>query len=211
MSGSPPLTYKRYVDDTSFFHSCDEFNNFLVKLNHLHPSLKFIYETERDDMLPFLDVLVHEHADHFSTSVYRKPTFKGLYMRWNSFSPSSRITNLIKCLTHRAVKLCSPVHLANEISNIKKIFLDNGFPDYVVNTSISNKLASMAVEPKFGPRQCPIYVRLPWKGHISLQFERQIKSAVSGCFRAADLGLYIAQNPFFYTRTQRCSPFLFFK
>ena len=93
-SGSLPLTYKRYVDDTfSIFRSRDEFNNFLVKLNHLHPSLKFTFETESDNMLPFLDVLVHKHADHFSTSVYRKPTFTGLYMRWNSFSPSSRKTS----------------------------------------------------------------------------------------------------------------------
>ena len=155
-------------------------------------------------MLPFLDVLVHKHADHFSTSVYRKPMFTGLYMRWNSFSPSSRKANLIKCLTHRAVKLCSPVYLADGISNIK-IFLDNGFPEHVVNTCISKKVASMAVEPKFGPRKCPIYVRLPRKGQISLQFERRIKSAVSGCFRAADLRVIHCTKPFFHTRTKMFS------
>lgn len=187
---SPPLTYKRYVDDTfSVFHSRSEFDHFLTKLNHLHPSLKFTSETEKDGKLAFLDVLVHKHEDHFSTSVYRKPTFTGLYMRWNSFSPSCRKTNLIKCLTHRAVNLCSPIHLAKEISNIRNIFVDNGFPEHVVNACISSKVASLTTQQKYGPRKCPIYVRLPWKGQVSIQFERQIKSAVSGCFGAADLRL----------------------
>ena len=91
--------------------------------------------------------------------------------------------------------MCSPVHLADKISNIKKIFLDNGFPEHVVNVCISNKITSMLVEPNFGPRKCPIYVRLPWKGQISLQFDRQIKSAVSGCFRAADLRVIHCTKP----------------
>ena len=37
---------------------------------------------------------------------------------------------------------------SDEISNTKKIFLDNGFPEHVVNARISNKMASMTVEPK---------------------------------------------------------------
>ena len=187
-SDSSPLVYKRYVDDTfSIFHSRNVFDNFLVRLNDLHPFLKFTYEAEKDGKLAFLDVLIHKHANNFSTSVYRKPTFTGLYIRWNSFSPSSRKTNLIKCLVHRAVKLCSPIHLSDEISNIKNIFLNNGFPEHVVDKCISIKLSSMAAEPKFGPRKCPVYLRLPWKGQISLQVEKQIQSVVSGCFKAADL------------------------
>ena len=140
-------------------------------------------------MLAFHDVLhvVHKHAEHFSTSVYRKRTFTGLYMRWNYFSPSSRKTNLLNRLTQRTIKLCSALHLSDEISNIKKIFLYNGFPEHAVNACISNKIASLAVEPKFGPRKCLTYVRLPWKGQISVQLERQINSTISSCFRAADL------------------------
>ena len=81
--------------------------------------------------------------------------FIGLYMTRSFFSPSSKKSNLVNCLTFRAVKLCSLVHLADEVSNIKKIFLDNRFPEHVVNTGISNKLLSMAVQPKFGPAKCP--------------------------------------------------------
>ena len=53
----------------------------------------------------------------------------------------------------------------------------------------------MAVEPKFGARYCLKYVRLPWKGQISVQFERKTKSAVSSCFRAADLRVIQCTKP----------------
>ena len=42
-------------------------------------------DEENDNMLPFLDVLVERDGSFITTSVYRKPTFKGLYMSWDSF------------------------------------------------------------------------------------------------------------------------------
>ena len=84
---TPPLCYYRYVDDTfAIFPSNEDFNNFLLLLNKLHPSLTFTSEVEVDNKLPFLDVLVEKTSTCFLTSVYRKPTFSGLYTRWESFA-----------------------------------------------------------------------------------------------------------------------------
>ena len=200
-TSSLPLVYKRYVDDTfSIFRCRNDFVTFLNHLNVLHPALKFTYETEEDGKLAFLDVLVHKNTSNFTISVYRKPTFTGSYMRWNSFAPSKGKCNLVKSLTHRAVKICSPNHLQGELSNIKEIFSNNDFPDHVINSCISNKMASMSAESKLGPSKCPIYARLPWKGRVSQQFERQIKSAVSSCFKAAELRIInITKSMFSHT------------
>ena len=54
---------------------------FLAQLNSMHPSLKFTVEREFNPRLPFLDVFVHKTPTAFLTSVYRKPTFFGLYTR----------------------------------------------------------------------------------------------------------------------------------
>ena len=47
---------------------------------------EFTCEYDKDNKLPFLDVLVHKEDKGFMISVYRKPTFTGLYTRFDSFS-----------------------------------------------------------------------------------------------------------------------------
>ena len=65
----------------------EEAEEFLEVLNNLHPCLQFTMESEVDGKLPFLDVLVlrDEVSEEFLTTIYRKPTFTGLYTRWDSF------------------------------------------------------------------------------------------------------------------------------
>ena len=93
---SKPSTYFRYVDDTfAMFRNEEESENFFKQLNCLRPSLKFTFEKEKNNCLPFLDVNVKQTVTGFETSVYRKPTFTGQYLRWESFSPTKQKTNLI--------------------------------------------------------------------------------------------------------------------
>ena len=88
---SKPSTYFRYVDDTfAMFRNEEESDKFFKQLNCLHPSLKFTFEKEKNNCLPFLDVNVERTATGFETSVYRKPTFTGQYLRWESFSPTKQ-------------------------------------------------------------------------------------------------------------------------
>ena len=96
-----PPTYFRYVGDTfAIFDHETEADEFLTKLNCLHPSLKFTFEKEKDKCLPFLDVCVERTNVGFKTSVYRKPTFTGQYLRWKSFSPLKPKISLISTLVH---------------------------------------------------------------------------------------------------------------
>ena len=75
----PPI-YSRYVDDAfAIFDHKAEADELVTKLNCLHPSLKFTFEKEK--CLPFLDVYVERTDIGFETSVYRKPTFTGQYLR----------------------------------------------------------------------------------------------------------------------------------
>ena len=74
-----PCIYLFYVDDTFFsFSSHSEALKFFHKLNNLHTSLAFTMKEEKNDKLPFLDVLVERGESVFLTSIYRKPTFTGL-------------------------------------------------------------------------------------------------------------------------------------
>ena len=182
---SKPTVYCRYVDDTfSLFHKETEFQKFLNCLNSLHPSLKFTNEIETNNSLPFLDVLVTKSDNKFITSVYRKPTFTGQYIHWNSFGPKQRKTNLIDTLTHRALKICSKSTLKRELDNIRSILVQNGYPKFLIDSRISKKLLRFQQNTKEGPKKCLVYVKLPWIGENSLKFERKIKLSINNCFGA---------------------------
>ena len=40
---------------------------------------------------------------------------------------------------------------------------------------------------KKGPQKCPIYLKLPWVGKISLNFEKQTENAINLCYQAFEL------------------------
>ena len=61
-----PEMYFRYMDDTFVvFNNENQCDNFLNKLNSLHPSLRFTFEKESNLRLPFLDVLVEKLHPNF--------------------------------------------------------------------------------------------------------------------------------------------------
>ena len=82
------IIYRRYIDDTFlFFKSASHIPKFLHYLNSKHSSIKFTCDVETNSKLNFLDILIHNNLNKFETSVYRKPTFTGLGMKFNSFIP----------------------------------------------------------------------------------------------------------------------------
>ena len=50
--------WKRYVDDTICFIKVGSVNCILSVLNNFDVNIKFIYELEHGDKLPFLDILL---------------------------------------------------------------------------------------------------------------------------------------------------------
>ena len=105
-------------------------------LNSLHRALKFSMESEEDGKLPFMDVLVRREETGFTTAVCRKPTFTGLYTRWDSYCSTSRKIAFIRSLTHSAKTICSPIYPSDEIGKLKSILEKNGFLTAIVETII---------------------------------------------------------------------------
>ena len=125
------LKYRRYVDDSFSINSAVESSrNLLCCLNELHESLamEFTSEDEKDGGLPFMDVMViknncepnsENNNISINTTVYRKPTFTGHYLKWKSHrqqnwsrranpnervnyvtSPAGRDLQLAECVVH---------------------------------------------------------------------------------------------------------------
>ena len=81
-----PVYYRRYVDDIFvLFRSPDYLQKFKNYLNSRHRNISFTCEKEQNNSMHFLDVLITRTSNGFKTSVYRKPTFSGVYSNFNSF------------------------------------------------------------------------------------------------------------------------------
>ena len=97
--------------------------------------MSFTHEEENDNKLPFLDVLVSRDINVssqlkcFTTNIYRKPTFSGLYTNFHSFIPESYKKGLLLTLLFRTQSTCSDSsNIHNQIVNRKKIMLKTTFP-----------------------------------------------------------------------------------
>ena len=98
--------YFRYVDDTfALFQNQKQSEEYVIKLNGMHPSLKFTSEKEKSKCFPFFHVYVEHSKTGYETSVNRKPTFTSQCVRWESFTPTERKTSLILLLIHDAIMI----------------------------------------------------------------------------------------------------------
>ena len=68
-------------------------------MNHQHSNLKFTFEVEQNNSFSFLYVKICRESDRFTTSIYRKSTFIGLFTHFDSFIPYSYKQGLVNTLT----------------------------------------------------------------------------------------------------------------
>ena len=125
-----PVLYRRYVDDVFLLFRCQEHvNQFLNYLNSKHANIEFSAECQVGDFLSFLDIGVRISNGSFSTSVYRKPTFSGVYSHFDSFMPKSYKFGLLYTLFHRSFLLSSShAKFHDDICFLKTTLQKNGYP-----------------------------------------------------------------------------------
>ena len=180
-----PKYYNRFMDDTFLlFSSQDHVLKFHKYINSRHKNMKFTFEIEESNKLAFLDVLVTREAT-FCTSLYRKPTFSGLYSNFKSFMPDSYKKGLIFTLLHRAFVLCcdwNKFHL--EVCFLKEIFRKNLFPENFTDCCIKTFLDKIFITkdlvttvPKKEIRIC-----LPFLGKKSLEIRKALNKYISEHF-----------------------------
>ena len=101
----------------SLFDNKNTATQFSHYLNNCHANIKFTVEFKENSTIPFLDILIKRHNHTFSTSIYRKKTFTGLYTKWDSFTPRKYNVNLIRTLTFRCFRICSSPSLLRSCLN----------------------------------------------------------------------------------------------
>ena len=191
------LMYKRYVDDIfCMFENEKDAENFFEFLNCQHKSIKFTLEKESNKLLSFLDVLIKNEGNRFSTSVYRKKTSVGLFTQFNSFTPISYKIGLVRCLIYRAFKISSSyIIFHNELEKVKILLQKNMYPKSVIDNQIKTFLDKQFTVDSgtTSGKQKTLHYSLPYIGHFSHVTKKKLKHI---CERfCKDIDISIAFSP----------------
>ena len=114
----------------------------------MHSALKFTFEKEENDQLQFLDVLVEKSTEGFLTFVFWKPSFTRQDFSWDSFGAATHKMNLIETLVQRALMVCLKCKLQHELENISSILWNNGYPESIIQLTMSKKIVLFNHKPK---------------------------------------------------------------
>ena len=78
--------------------------------------------------MSFLDIEISPENGKFVTTVYRKPTFSGVYTHFR-FLPSTQKFDMLYTLVHIWFTLCSDcMEFHRELATLNGIFQRNGYP-----------------------------------------------------------------------------------
>ena len=160
--------YKRYVDDSFLlFKDKQQSKQFFNYINNKHNNIKFTFEGESEQCLPFLDVFVRRTENMFTTSIFRKRTFTGLGTNFFSNLTLKYKTASIHTLINRAYKICSSYKLFHEeVIFLKTYFAQNCYPARLFNSILKKFLnrqyESTTIVHTVAKRK--VYVNLPYIG-----------------------------------------------
>ena len=162
----------------------DSVNQFKEYMNGQHPNMNFTSELEEENAIPFLDVHITRINNILVTSVYRKPTFSGVYTNYNSYLPEIYKSGLISTLLYRCYMICSNwFHIDLEIKNIKSFMLKNGYPSSMLDNvihrflnKIHNKDSDDTSNKSTHKKQFQIV--LPHLGTFTKRLEKKIKTSL---------------------------------
>ena len=181
------------MDDTFLlFKDISHINQFLSYLNSKHPNIKFTKESEQENALPFLDVLVTRKHNTYETSVFRKKTFTGLSSHFLSSEPKMYKINTIKTLLYRCYHVCSTyLNFHKEENFLKSFFMNNGFPTNLYYHQLRQFLSKI-----YNPKPCiqnvgkkRLYISFPYYGYVSERLRTEILNVVSKYYPQIDLKL----------------------
>ena len=177
-----PIFYKRYLDDIfAVFESESDADAFYSYLNTRHENIKFTFEKEKDNKLPFLDILINNNESDLQTSVFHKKTYTGLLMNYFSFVPNCYKLDLIKLLVDRMYRINNSwTGFDKELKDFKNIIQKNQYPlkmiDHIVKPYLNDKIncrnekSSKNVESEIEIR----YFKLPFIGLHSKLMQKKI-------------------------------------
>ena len=134
-----PVHCTRYANDIFvLFEKPEQVLRFVNYMSKKHKNIKFSFETEKDNSFSFLDVKISREKDKFTTSVFRKDTFSGVYTNFSSCLALEHKFGLLYTLLHRSFIIVSEFSKFHfEVETLKRKLHSNAYPTKFVDKCIA--------------------------------------------------------------------------
>ena len=176
----------RYVDDVfASVTNKEQVENILTFLNAQHPNIRFTVEHENQNKLPFLDTCVIRRVDKYVTTIYRKPTFTGVYLNWTSLTARRYKISLIRCLAERIWRVCTEESTKrDELEKLKVILGRNEYPPEIVERSLAEFVESKTKpnQEKVAEKTLKRFLKLPYVNRKCEDYALRLKGIVEENF-----------------------------
>ena len=151
----------------------------IISINNI--KTKFTSKIEENSSLSFLDIKISRENNKFVISVYRKPTFSGVFTNFESFVPDIDKRGLIETLLHRSFRLYSKYeNFHREIGTLKSILKRNSYPHNLVNHCIKKFLNKIFVQRhlNFTVSKRELICILPCLGNTSFDLRTKLRRTI---------------------------------
>jgi hypothetical protein len=123
-----PKCWFIFIDDTLVVwpHGHSSLTSFFYHLNNNNPHIQFTMEMEKDNSLPFLDVLIsHIPNGSLTHQFYLKNTDTNRYLHAQSHHHPAQKFVVLKTIVSRAIRISNPQFLEKEKYHLTKVLMSN--------------------------------------------------------------------------------------
>ncbi|KYN07988.1 hypothetical protein ALC62_01038 [Cyphomyrmex costatus] len=135
--------YQRYVDDILIAIPKLDIKKVFDTFNSYNERINFTMECGIDGWMNFLDVKVGVENDRIIFDVYKKPTNSGRYLNFFSNHPMCHKKGVIISLIDRIILLSHPKFHSNNITELIRILIGNGYPLKFLFSCINDRINSL--------------------------------------------------------------------
>ena len=186
-------TYGKYVDDIfATVYALEQAESCVAFLNSRNVNIKFTYETESNEELPFLDTKYKRVIGKYATTVYHKKAFTGVYLNWTSLTSRKFKIGLIKNLTHRILRICSqPKDVKNELDKLRTQFEKKSYAIEIIKQEMqkTRDKRSKTSTQHYKPETTDKFIALPYVSNKCEQFALKLRKLVKDNIDNVDLNI----------------------
>ena len=178
------LSFYRYVDDShARFEEKDSAKDFRDILNNQHKKIQYTIDYENENkVLEFLDVkIINNGTGKYEFDIHRKDAITNVQVKPHSSHDPNILQGIFKGFVHRAMAICSEIHLDDELNFLKGVFKENGYEEAdlckiieEVKTKLNRPRVNITTNNEADQKQT---ISLPWIPGVSQKLRKVYKKA----------------------------------